>query len=253
MRKLSDILVDPHNTPETILKAAEQSLILGYKEYTIPQYQIGDKIEPLNVHIKHPDQDVDLLVAEAYTQKYNELLKNDNYMTWDEMKINLNKRGIWTDNDEKKYINSDTILRDAALKLGIWSIKNNLDKKGRSKSEEKTFQERKQEYDRIDNEIMNLNLKRYGFYRNSIEGQSTEYANYYKFVYCILVEKDGKWIRLWNSLEDFRNETSFNRNKITELSTMAYAFWAGISTEVLNDLPNRDMVGEGIQNDSEES
>lgn len=252
MRKTSDILVDPHNTPEEVLKAAEQSLIKGFKSHVIDQYQVNDKIKPLKIRITHPNQDVELLIAEAYTKKYNELILDENMLVWDQLRKILNKRGVWTDKDEQDYLMSDIRLRDAALRFAMWSKQNDLDKKGRSSEEQSKFDSYKEEYDRVDEEISLLNLRRYGHHSRSIEGQANEYAGYYKFVYCILQKKGKEWVRLWETIKDFRDESPFNNGKIKELSSVAYAFWAGLTQEILDDLPD-PSVGEDTKNVSKKS
>lgn len=252
MRKTSDMLVDPHNTPESVMKAAEQSLIKGFKDYTIDKYQLNGSVKPLKVRITHPNQDVELIISEEYTRKYNKLILDRNMLTWDQLRKVLNERGVWVDKDEQDYLMSDVKLRDAALRFAMWSKQNNLDKKGRNQEEQDKFNKYKEEYDKIDEEISLLNLRHYQHHRASIEGQANEYAGYYKFVYCILRKKGKEWVRLWDTLEDFRKETPFNKGKITELSSIAYAFWAGLSQEILDDLPDL-MVGEGTENVGEES
>lgn len=246
MGKISDLLVDPHNASELMMKDAEKELILGYRDYTLPRYQFGtaDPIE-LKVRIIHPNQEIDVLVAESYTVKFNDLLKNSGLMTWEEMKPNLHKRGIWTEEDDKRYITQDSLIRDCATKVAMFARSNKLDKKKRSKAEEAKFQSAKGEFDTLNTEIELLNMRRFEFYMQTIEGQSNQYAQYEKLIHCVLVEKD-KWIRLWESVKELNNETPYNREAITRLSTVAMAFWSGMAQEILDYLPDSSGIGEEI-------
>lgn len=248
MSKISDLLVDPHNASEIMMKEAEKELILGYRDYTIPKYQVGtaDPVK-LKVRIVHPNQEIDVYVAESYTVKYNDLLEHSGIMTWNQMKPILAKRGEWTEADDKRYVDQDTIIRECAVKVAMFARDKKLDKKNRTKAEEAKFQTAKNEFDELNTEMELLNMRRFEHYMHTIEGQANQYAQYEKLIYCILIEKDGEWVRLWKSVSEFNSEPPYNREGISRLSTVAMAFWSGMSQEILSYLPDSS----GVREDSE--
>jgi len=244
----SDLLIDPYKVKDEWLKSAEMNLEKGYQEYIIEKYKFkDDTIGQLKLRIVYPNQDSDFAVSQAYSEKYSKLLDSD-MKTWTELKQKLTDRGIWTAAEEKKYINQRQLIETTAFDVAKYVRSHGLDKPELTDEEQALFEKKRQKYDVLTIELDALNLKRYQLYYQSIEGQASQYAQNVKAIHCILIEKDGEWVRLWDSMDSFKNEKAYNKDAVASMLGEAVMFWSGISQEILQYLPSGD-IGEGITKD----
>jgi len=249
IKRPSDILVTPHEVSDTMLKEAELNLKRGYVDYDMENYMFSedDVREKIKIRIIHPDQETDLFITESYAEKFNQLLMTE-IKTWDELKETLMKRGVWTDQDEETFNKGDEMVRDAAYQAAKKIYDSKLDKKKLTKEEKKIVDKARKIYDDVVAKVDKVAMKRYKYYVHTVEGLATQHAHNMKFIYCVLYEKDGEYIRLWDSLEAFKKEKSYNKGFISDLFAKAINFWSGLSQEILQYLPNYDIVGEEAKN-----
>lgn len=230
------------------LSNVEGEIRRGYCKVNLPKLQIDEKDEEpiyekdVEVRIYFPNTDEDALVSEAYNKKYNELLFDDGHKTWEEILKALDKRGIWTESDEKEYKDyPNTITRMAEEVVMAEKSKVYLNKKITKKGVEKL----KETYYNKANELLEKGNKRYIYFVNSIESLANVHSIHIQAVKCVKREKDKEWVPVWDE-KSLGCDYSFNGNIFKFLMQKAVIFWRGQPQELLTEPP------EEIQGDNTE-
>jgi len=227
------------------LTNAEEQIYQDYKEIEV-KFQISDKpeFEKKVLRIYHPSNKEDTIVSKAYNEKFNELLFDEKYKTWEEMLEVLDKRGAWTKKDEDEYFRYDEITSQwaeeivMAEKTGRYKMKP-IKKEGISKLKERYYDDVRA--------LIRKHTTRYKYYAQSVESLAHFHVIEIQLIYCVKHKVDDKWIPVWTS-ESLREDFSHNGNIFQELLREAMVFWRGISKEVLQKPPEETQGEENLEN-----
>jgi hypothetical protein len=175
--------------------------------------------------------------ADYYYSKYLNEAMLDGLMTQEEMLELLNKKGIWTEEHERKIAEMEKeakSLATLASKMQTEKAKNEYTKK----------------MTEVYNKIDELRQKKRFYLANTAESKAEQERLGYLLYRCAYNAETGE--RLWKSFDDFRNE-----RRQREVSVIAYnflAFLSGLDEETLGSSPqiNETDLGGGTGETSEE-
>ena len=228
------------------LSKVEGEIRRGYCKINLPKLQIDEKDgepiydEDVEVRIYFPNTDEDALVSEAYNKKYNELLFNEEHKTWEEILKALDKRGIWTEADEKEYRDYPDVITKMAEEVVMADKSKVYRNKKITKAGVKQLQET---YYNKAKAILEKGNKRYTYFVNSIESLANVHSIHIQAVKCIKREKDGEWVPIWDE-KSLGQDYSFNGNIFKSLMQKAVIFWRGQPQELLMEPPEEIQGGE---------
>lgn len=206
--------------PNHWLDQASVELKAGFREV-----QIMRGGELTTIHIFHPSVGDEMSLSQIYTRKYNELFKDDGYMTRKELKKKLIERGAINLEDDKKINTINDSMRKVIEEINLLMVENQIPPK-------KRIEKLKKKYYELRDELFEITRTQTEHYINCIENIAEQEQTFAKMAMCIK-DKDNKPI--WDSVETLYKET--DRAFVNNLITEASLYWNGLSREVLDDLP----------------
>jgi len=213
--------------PDQWLKEAEDQMKAGYKLVIIPQFRDEKDVE---VYIYTPDSGEESLATDAYTKAFNRLIKDDDLMTRDQLEKVLANKGIWGEEQEKLTDDAQEEMRAIELVVAKMRKKGNYNKARMNALRIKWKAKRE--------ELNQLMVKKNNLLSNAIEGRCEEQEVRAKLSLCVKFP-DGE--RVWKSLEEFGQEK--DKVAVLQLLREAIFFWAGLSQEIISELPVRMLFG----------
>lgn len=128
------------------------------------------------------------------SEKFSSLLKNKELLLEKDLIAQFKERGININEFDDKI---------AVLEQEKNSLKEKLGKAlaiGAPESDLKTF---KDEIIKIINEQTSLTVQKFSYLQFSLENQLKMFAYTYVTILITFVKKDDKWVRIWNTFEEF--------------------------------------------------
>lgn len=168
------------------------------------------------------------------------LLADDGKMTKDEVMNSLKKRGIWSDEKERRLQS----LRDETSNI----FKDIFIENSKSKPNEKNLDTLNKKRVDVELEIAILTDSLSKYLDATIESEMERDINRYKMVILITDEFNQP---IWNSLEDLDNDP--DRGRINFLISAGMYFWAGLDPALFEVAPRNEISGGDTNESSEES
>lgn len=198
------------------LNTIEKEVETGKRYY----YSVNTK---KNYIIYQPEFGIEQESDTAYSIKYNELLINTNLPTQKQMLDTLNKKGIWTEENEKEI---------KELNDKIYSIMSDRISLQNKKGKEKKIAELKQQERETYEEIIKKTIHKSNILSNTIEGLATIERHKYKLIRCVKeIDKDMNETPVWKSVNDL--EKDINKDFIQEILNQSVIFWSGVDDRFL--------------------
>lgn len=163
-----------------------------------------------------------------FVKERNRLLKDSNYLTYNEQLKILEERGIWSNAHENRIEELKDIAKELEEKKD--KILSKFETNPEDKKIKKELEKIKSEIVNTHNELLELLAFQYNFFRDTIEmrAQIRQQMGWIVGAVC-LNEGDDKYDeskRLWKSVEDF--EKDLNENDFTILLNECNSFWNSI-------------------------
>lgn len=175
--------------------------------------------------IAHPSVGQEMELSSIYTKKYNELFKQEGYMTRKELRKALVKRGTIDVEDDKRIEEINKSMKKVIEEINLLIVESEITPVSRVKK-------LKDKYFELRTELFELTHSQTEHFINCIENISEQLQTFHKMVMCVK-KVDGTPV--WESLEKLYEET--DRIFVSNIITEASLYWSGLSREVLDDLP----------------
>ncbi len=130
------------------------------------------------------------------SEKFSELLKNKNLMLEKDLIAQYAERGIIIEDIDKVISTLEQRKNGLKEKLGKALVD------GVSEGDLKVF---KDEIKSIIDEQTELSIKRFSYLQFSLENQLKMYAYTYITILVVLEKKEDKWVKVWNTFDEFEN------------------------------------------------
>lgn len=135
-------------------------------------------------------------VYRAKAKKFSEFIKDSTYMLREDLKKQYKSRNIDVDEIEQKNIQLEIKKKELKEQLGLLLSK---------QVAESEYADLKNQIVEIENEQSN-NINYIGnLMEFCIEHQLYIYAYSYLIMLVVYIKKDNKWVRFWNTYEEFNN------------------------------------------------
>lgn len=208
---------------EEVKKQVNDVLDLTKIDELIKKNEIEFELDGQKYRIKKPDFKQKQEAYQKRIEKFTELLGNEKYLLEDALKKMYLKRGIDIDGMLKKTVQLQKERDGFSIKLGELIA---------NKGSESEMEQYKLEIEKINKEIQEFSMKRTALLEFSIENQVLIYT--YSYLTSVITEKlvkDGdveKWVRVWNSLEEFQQDKEKVSNRISYYA----AFIIGMDADI---------------------
>lgn len=211
----------------------ENEIISGYRDFKV-NLPSGD----IDFRVYEPSNKEQELIANQYTEKYNELIKAKNLKLWEEILIELRERGIWKDED-------DTKLDDLSEEISE-VLKKYLRLIGLESHNTEMAEALKNRYFELKKKLDKFTDRKSTYYANSIESKANEYAIKFKLMFCLKKKNGEEFVPYFESIEQIDNTR--NRMLVNRILKECLSFWAGIRQEYLSSAPEDDFFfgGNGL-------
>lgn len=222
-------LGDP--VPSDWLQKAEAELKSKFKIVHLKEFRDKENVE---IHIHRPTVECDTIASDAYSKTFNRLLNDPDYKTNDEMEQVLIDRGIWGTKQEEKIEGIQNDMQ--AIAVDVCTIRDNKNAKRR-------VNELKEQWKSLRVQLEEINLKKQQYLGNTIESRADEAKLKVKLSLCVKYP-DGT--QIWPTVEDLSNEE--DATSVSQIVHEAVLFWSGISTEIIQALPDHifNTIGEAV-------
>lgn len=191
--------------------------------------------EECQLIVSKPNLQQDTLCSNRYSKYFNRYLNDPDFKTNIEMEESMEKRGIWGKKQEEqieKYRDEMT-----SIAIDVCTIRDNKDTKSRIRLEK--F---KAKWLELRDKIQELAVKKQSFLSNTVEAKADEEKIKLKLSLCVKFQ-DGTLV--WESIEALDQET--DQINLSNVITEAMVFWSGLSTEIINSLPDHIFaIGEDV-------
>jgi len=155
--------------------------------------------EKQEAYAKRLEKELELLETKDEKGKFK-------YKTEDQLKIIYKERGIDVDEFDNKFTVLEKRKNDFQMKLG---------KALKEKRPDNELEIYKKELEKIFREQQKINIKKTKLFSTSIENQIDLFTyTYLTYLVAEKLEKD-KWVKVWNSWEEFENSTDELINQIS--------------------------------------
>lgn len=215
------------NIPEDWIRKAESEIKTGYRSITFPEFRGEKNVE---IHIYHPTSRIDSLASDIYTKTFNRLIRDEDLLTKKQLLDNLNKRSIWTEEDDKDIQNKKEKMREIE-----WQVAKMRQKGGYNKA---TMSRLRITWEKYRDELTEKISGKNELLSNSIEGRAEEEELKIKLSYCVKYQ-DGSLV--WPTPKHFDDE--INKIFIVTILNEALMFWAGLTQEIISELPTKLIFG----------
>lgn len=181
---------------DELSKKVKELLEIDQIEELLKKSVIEFEIDGVKYRVSKPNFKQKQETYEKRIEKFTELLKNDKYMLEEDLKKIYLKRGIDIDSIVKSIVNKSIERDNVMIKLGEL-VKN--------QAPDSELQLMKTQVEDCNKEIEKLSLYKSRLLETSIENQIVIYV--YSYFTYLIAEKlvEDKWVRVWNSLDEFYN------------------------------------------------
>lgn len=215
------------------ISKAENEVLNDYRDFIF-----NDGKEEIHFRVFNPSNREQAYIADQTSKKYTEMLLAGDFLLWEDMVLQLKKRGVWTEEDESRveYITDDIkYIVKAYLKLV------------EDKSHDKELANKlKEDYFKCKEEINKHIEKKNQFYTHTIDNKSNEHGVKYKLLYCLYHKVGEEYVPYFKNIDEVEDMRSrvISRKILQECLT----FWAGLSQELLSVAPEDDLLfgGNGL-------
>ena len=224
---MSEELIDyreviENETPDDVKEAEAKAAILAKTlKYVSPT--LGE------VYVHHPTIKEDSEINEVYLDEFSRLANETNLPSMAKMERILAEKGNWTEEDDKKIDGLFTAIRNRQLERAQLRMK--------MKTMKRVPKKLLDQYETLSDKIQELELslqtevlRKSSMLEATLEKKAEKKALYHKLILCTKRE-DGT--RVWETMEDFENETA---SDVRELIMKAMMFWQGVSTPLSEGL-----------------
>lgn len=215
--------------PEDWIKKAEKEVSSGYRTINFPTFRGQKDVE---IHIVHPSSKIESKASDAYTKTFNKLLKDEDLLTRKQLLDNLNKRGIWTEKEEQEIEDKKEKMREIEWVVAKMRQAGSFNRA--------TMNKHRIAWEKLRDDIIEKTNEKNTLLSNTIEGRAEEEELKVKLSLCVKFSDDSL---VWPTLADFDNET--DRVFIMTILNEALMFWAGLTQEIISELPAKLLFGGG--------
>lgn len=192
---------------EKVLKEALEETITGAKTFEVNGFGL--------VKVRFPTIEESNIADYHYTKTYNKAIMDD-IPTNEEMEKIIRKKGLWTEEDDKKLEELDKKIAETTSALN--KIKG-----------EKAKEPYYEELNRLHNERMALRNKRNSYFNYTAESLAEQQRIAYLTWACSYNAETNK--RLWPTFEDFKKET--NQRAVADIAFHLLSLLMGLDDKIL--------------------
>ena len=221
----TDYKIDP--IPERVLKEAEISINSPYKAVVLTEFK-GEK--DVEVRVYKLTTENDSRATDHYTKTYNRLMKDPDMMPKIQLKKILKEKGVLGTDQQNEIENVKEELENIQYFVAKMRYKGRFDKKTLEDNRKKWFEKRDKliELTSLESEVLS----------HSIEGRAEEEEYKHKLFSSVKYSDETP---VWPTLDDLNKET--DKASVTKILNSAIYFWAGLTPEIVYDLPAKLLFG----------
>jgi hypothetical protein len=210
---------------EKQLNDALQETITGYKVFEVEDFG--------TVKVRHPSIEEGHMADYYYTKAYNKALMDDIPIN-EEMEKIIRKRGLWTEEDDKK-------LKELEEKIG--SVMTAISKVKGEKAKEPFYKE----LNELQNERIALRNRYNSHFNYTVESIAEQQRVSYLTWACTYNTETNE--RLWPTYEDFKKET--NQKAVADIAFNLLSFLMGLDDKILSEPLQELEEGPGGEDNTE--
>jgi len=204
---------------ESELRKAESDIFTDSKTLSYPK--IG------TITIRFPTVKINSEVDRYFSEVFTDLVMNSSLLIDKKMKVVLEEKGIWTNQDEEE-INR---LQDLYISKSVSYEQIRL-KKRKSDEDKKNMESLEKERSEVYAKFTELTVQRTILFENTIEKKAEQQALYYKITKCVYKEDATL---MWSSLDDFLKFETFP--DFEKFLADCIIFWRGVPSPFYGSSP----------------
>jgi hypothetical protein len=213
--------------PEEWIKKAEKEIKASYRTIVLNEFR---KEKDVELHIHQPTSGIESISSDSYTKAFSRLIKDKDILTRKQMERLLEDRGDWGKDQEETVETIREDMREIELRVAKMRKKGNFNSATMNKLRSQWINKRE--------EISDLLNEKNSMLSNTVEGRAEEEEVKAKLSFCV---KFPNGDHVWKSVEELNNES--DRIAVVQLVNESLLFWAGLTQEIIDDLPVRLMFG----------
>jgi len=214
--------------PEDWLKNAEKEIKTQYRTIVLDTFRGQEKVE---VHIHQPTTKEEGFANDAYAKAFTHALINEQeVLTRKQLLKLLSDRKIWGEEEEKKIEDLRDDMRAIELAVAQLRKRGNFNKTVMARHRDTWKQKR--------SELNSLLTEKNSYLVYTIEGRAEEAEVRTRLSLCVKFP-DGQYV--WKTAQEIEDE--INRGVLVRLVNEAMLFWAGLTQEIIDELPVNFLFG----------
>lgn len=225
-----DKVIEPRlgdSIPDSWTKKAESEMRSKYRTIVLDHFRGEEKVE---LHIHQLTSGDDSVATDAYTRVFNRLLRDPDFMMREQLSEVLEEKGVWGKKQEDKVEDVREDMHVIELKIAKMRQVGKVSPKTIKQYRDIWFEKR--------NQLSKLLSKKSSFLSNSVEGRAEEEEIKAKLFLCVKLPNGN---RIWDSIDELNNES--DRVLVTRLVGECMLFWAGLTQEIIDELPAKLIFG----------
>ena len=214
--------VDP--VPTGMINQTEAEIRSGFKVIELVNFRGKEKCD---IYIYQPSSEDNKKILHFQSRAYSKYMSDKGLMFRSQVMQNLEERGLWTKEHDKQIEEKREMISALTIEAQEIQSKPTIKPAGlaRLKKIKEFWQNRY-------NELTTLTLERESYCSHTIESKTEGDSLTYKLSLCVKFA-DGTLV--WPSVEDVDNpQESYYA---TLIANHAVSFWAGLSQEIISNLP----------------
>ncbi len=215
--------------PEEILKQSLKEINSKYRSIKLDEFRGNKDVE---IHIYQPTSKEGAIASDAYTHKYNKLMRDPDLLTKKQMLKIMEERGIWGKEQEDKYTNLQDDMQE--IRLATQKLRANAERRKVPEDDprvKKDLDNLRKQFEGKHREGIAMLEDKASYLSRTIEASAEEEEIKTKLSLCVKFP-DGTLV--WPTIEDLEAET--DRLAIIKITQESMFFWNGLTQEIIERL-----------------